>query len=85
MEVFAAMEDDRADRSQNEGSANCSNKDQNSEAFTLQECVLERDRFFVEFTHQRSRPAESPVEVRLGTGDFSTSIRIGTFQLACRT
>jgi len=69
MQVFEGVEDDGSDGLRDEGCANCSKQDQNTEAFTLQECLLECDRFFVEFTHQRSRPAESSVEVQLGTGN----------------
>jgi hypothetical protein len=63
------MVDDLADGLHDEECANCSKHDQNSEAFTLQECLLECDRFFVKFSHQRSRPAESSVEVRFGAGN----------------
>ena len=68
MQVFGAMGDDCSDGLRDEGCANCSKKDQNTETFTLQECLLECDRFFVEFTHQGSRPRERSVEVRLGAG-----------------
>ncbi len=45
MEVVAAVEENRSDGSRDEGRADCSNKDQNSEAVTPQERLLECDRF----------------------------------------
>ena len=36
--------------------------------FTLQECLVKCNRFFVEFGHPGLRPAENSVEVRLGVG-----------------
>jgi hypothetical protein len=62
------MEHDCSNGSHEESCANCSKHDQNTEVFTLQERLVECDRFFVEFGHPGSRPAENSVEVQLGVG-----------------